>query len=311
MSEQMITFERNGTLHGTLSIPVSASESYPAILLLPGSGPLDRDGNVKRQSFNLYNQLAEFFTDNGFVTLRYDKRGIGRSDGEFVRAGFWDLVEDGKAAIHFLKEQSSVDPKRIFLLGHSEGCMLAPEIARDTDLAGLILVAGAAESMLEALYHQREQIVNDLKGMKGFKGKLIRLLRVDKKIAKQGTKFDDRIRASTQEVIRFQGVKMPAKWFREHYEYDVYEGLRQIECPVLAITGSKDVQVTPERVYEVPNLVKGVAEVHIVEGMNHMLRDQQVEANILQLKKVYKRVGEQPLSPTFLEIMKTWIQRHV
>ncbi len=134
---------------------------------------------------------------------------------------------------------------------------------------------------------------------------------MDKKIAKQGTKFDDRIRASTQDVIRFQGVKMSAKWFREHFEYDVYEGLRQVECPVLAITGSKDVQVTPARVYEVPKLVKGEAEVHIVEGMNHMLRDQPEEANMLQLKKVYKRVGKEPLSPAFLEIMKTWIQRHV
>ena len=115
MSEQAITFERNGTLHGTLSIPVSASGSYPAILLIPGSGPLDRDGNAKRQSFNLYNQLAEFFTDNGFVTLRYDKRGIGRSDGEFIRPSFWDLVADARAAVQFLQEHTLVDKQRIFL----------------------------------------------------------------------------------------------------------------------------------------------------------------------------------------------------
>ncbi|TWI56019.1 alpha/beta hydrolase [Halalkalibacter nanhaiisediminis] len=311
MSEQAITFERNGTLHGTLSIPVFESESYPAILLIPGSGPLDRDGNVKRQSFNLYNQLAEFFTDNGFVTLRYDKRGTGRSGGEFIRAGFWDLVADARAALQFLQEHTLVDKQRIFLLGHSEGCMLAPEITRDKGIAGLILVAGAAESLLEALTYQREQIVNDLKAIKGFKGKLIRLLKMDQKIKRQGVKFDKKIRTSTQDVIRSQGVKLSAKWFREHFEYDVYEGLRQVECPVLAITGSKDVQVTPEHVYEVPKLVKGETEVHIIEGMNHMLRDQPEEANMLQLKKVYKRVGEQPLSPTFLEIMKTWIQRHV
>ena len=198
-----------------------------------------------------------------------------------------------------------------FFLGHSEGCMLAPEIARDKGIAGLILVAGAAESLHEALTYQRERIVNDLKAIKGFKGKLIRLFKMDQKIERQGVKFDKKIRTSTQDVIRSQGVKLSAKWFREHFEYDVYEGLRQVECPVLAITGSKDVQVTPARVYEVPKLVKGEAEVHIVEGMNHMLRDQPEEANMLQLKKVYKRVGKEPLSPAFLEIMKTWIQRHV
>ncbi|MFC0558992.1 alpha/beta hydrolase [Halalkalibacter alkalisediminis] len=315
MKEREVQFKSISGMNifGTLTQPTSMDQRRPAILLVPGSGPLDRNGNGKRksQTLNLYNQLASFLTEQGFITLRYDKRGTGKSEASFMETGFWDLVEDARAAIQTLKEEPAVDPKRIFVIGHSEGGILAPEIVKGHNLAGLILVAGAAQSLPEALAFQREQTVQELKNVKGIKGKLLSLFNVGEKAEKQGQKFDQKILRSTKDVVRYQGIKINAKWFREHATYNIYEGLVEIDCPVLAVTGSKDLQVMPERVYETVKYTKVETEAHIVDGMNHMLRDQADDVGILQLKKAYKDVGSQPLSPPFLELVKMWLNKHV
>ncbi|WP_332691842.1 alpha/beta hydrolase [Halalkalibacter lacteus] len=311
MTEKEIQFGEKNQIFGTLTYPETSPIALPAILLVAGSGPLDRNGNGKGQTLHLYDQLATFLTNQGFITLRYDKRGTGKSEGVFAKMGFWDLVNDAKAAIHYLKKQSIVDRNKIFVLGHSEGCMLAPEIAKGEDLAGLLLVAGAGASLEDALTYQRGQIVESLQEQKGVKGKLFSLLNVAKKAEKKGVKFDKKVRSTKKDVIRYQGVKIPAKWFREHYEYDVYSGLAQVSCPILAVTGSKDVQATPDKVREVASYTKVETETHVIDGMNHMLRDQMEEVGILQLKKVYKNIGEKPLSPVFLEVVKQWLNRHV
>ncbi|GAE36263.1 alpha/beta hydrolase family protein [Halalkalibacter akibai] len=313
MREKEIQFGTAPKIFGTIMYPSLADEKKPAILLIPGSGPIDRNGNGKKknQKLNVYNQLAHFLTENGFITLRFDKRGTGKSNASFIEAGFWDLVADGRAAVDVLKQQQEVDSNKIFILGHSEGCMLAPEIAKGNDIAGLILVAGAAQSMHEAMIFQREQSVKELQNIKGFKGKLISLLKVPQKAAKQGQKFDEKVLKSEKDVIRYQGIKINAKWFREHFQYNVKSGLEDVECPILAITGSRDVQAQPEKVFEIAQYTNVETDAVIVEGMNHMLRDQEEDLGILQIKRVYKDVGNQPLSKELLDSLKKWLTQHV
>ncbi len=288
-------------------------KKLPAVLIVPGSGPLNRDGNGKRkgQKLNLYNQLAHFLTEKGFVSLRYDKRGTGQSEESFIETGFWDLVEDAREAVDFLKQDQNVDPKKIFVLGHSEGCMLAAEISKENDLAGLMLVAGAAQSLAEALVYQREQSIQELKKLKGIKGKLLSLFNVAKKAEKQGQTFDQKVLNSKKDVIRFQGVKINAKWFREHFQTNVYQSLAEVDCPIFAVTGSKDLQATPERVYEIVKHTNVETEARIIEGMNHMLREQNEDYGILELKKAYKNVGEKPISKELLESLESWLMKHV
>jgi pimeloyl-ACP methyl ester carboxylesterase len=313
LREREIEFGKGHKVYGTLTIPSPSAENMPAVLLIPGSGPLDRNGNGKRKNLtlNLYNQLAMFLTEKGYVTLRYDKRGTGKSGASFIEAGFWDLVEDARAAIQFLKEEPLVDSNKIFVLGHSEGCMLALEVVKDHAIAGLLLVAGAAQSMNEAIMFQRDKSVTELKNLKGLKGKLLSFINIAAKAEKQGQKFDQKILASEKDVVRFQGIKINAKWFREHYQYDVYKGLNQVECPILAVTGSKDLQATPERVYDTVKYTNAETEAYIIDGMNHMLRDQEENYGILQLKKAYKNVGNKPLSPALLQLLKKWLDKHV
>jgi alpha/beta superfamily hydrolase len=313
MTEKEIQFGEKGQLAGSLSFPETSPVALPAILIIAGSGPLDRNGNgtKKGQMLHLYNQLAAFLTECGFVVLRYDKRGTGKSSGDFIKTGFWDLIDDAKAAVHFLRDQPIVDRNKVFILGHSEGCMLAPEVAKGEDIQGLIFVAGAAQSLADAQNYQRELIVDSFQKTKGLKGKLIRLLNVTDKVKKQGQKFDRKVSMTKRDVIRYQGVKINAKWFREHYEHDVYQSLAEVTCPILAVTGSKDVQATPNQVYEVKKYTTVETETHIIKGMNHMLRDQDEDANILHLKKVYKSIGEKPLSKELLTVVKSWLDRHV
>ncbi|MFC0469247.1 alpha/beta hydrolase [Halalkalibacter kiskunsagensis] len=313
MTEKEVQFGKSNQIFGTLTYPETSPIALPAILLVAGSGPIDRNGNGKGkgQLFHLYDKLAAFLTDQGFITLRYDKRGIGKSEGVFGKTGFWDLVHDAKAAIHYLKQQPIVDRNKIFLLGHSEGCLLAPEIEKGEDLAGLVLIAGAGQTLEEALGYQRGLVVRSLQEQRGVKGMLLSLLKVAKKAEKQGVKFDEKVRSSKKDVIRYQGAKIPAKWFREHYQYNVLSGLSQVTCPILAVTGSKDVQATPEKVHEITSYTNVDTETRIIVGMNHMLRDQADDAQILQIKKAYKNIGEKPLSPAFLEVLKKWLNRHV
>jgi uncharacterized protein len=102
VNEQLISFQSSGnTLNGTLALPDYSQEKYPAVLIIQGSGKLDRDGNDSKGKFklNLYKQLAQFVASLGFITLRYDNRGVGQSEGDYIAAGMWDLVHDAQNAI--------------------------------------------------------------------------------------------------------------------------------------------------------------------------------------------------------------------
>ncbi|WP_017729189.1 alpha/beta hydrolase [Halalkalibacterium ligniniphilum] len=310
MERREVVLEGEVPISGTLTLPNGGATHAPAILLLAGSGRIDRDGNGRGARLNLYNQLAERLTDLGYVTFRFDKRGTGKSGGRFVETGFWDLVEDGNRAVRFLQSQPFVKNGDVLVLGHSEGCMLATAMARDVSLAGLILASGAVESLNDAMVFQRTQMKEDVKQAAGFKGKLLRLLKVGEKVEKQGERLTKKVTETDKDVIRQMGMRVSAKWFREHFAFDVREALKHVTCPVLAITGEYDVQVTPERVHEIHELVQGKSEAVVVPKVNHMLRDQEEQLSILDLKKAYKKVGDKPISEEFMIALSRWLEKN-
>ena len=199
------------------------------------------------------------------MTLRFDKRGVGKSDGEFLKTGMWDLVSDIESTITYLKEQPFVDPENIILAGHSEGCMLATVVNARTPVNGLILLTGAAESLEEATKRQREIAYKELKEQKGIKGKLMRLLNVEKRGEKQMEKIKGKMMNTEKDTIKVGFKPMNAKWFREHFQHDIYKDLQQVTCPVLAIAGDKDIQADPERAKRISDYVKGDSEVYVIK----------------------------------------------
>lgn len=216
MKEEQITITSEFDLAGTITTPENESTNYPGVLILPGSGESDRDGNNGGVDMNFYKDLADFFTANGCVTLRFDKRGTHGSEGEKLTRGLWDMVDNGLAALHYLKQHPSVDPSKVIILGHSEGAILAPAINKLEPVSGLILLSGGAMSLNDINAWQREKAYQGLHNAKGLKGWLFRTFNLVEKVKKKNEGFDLRILHSKEDVIKYAGQKFPAKWMREH-----------------------------------------------------------------------------------------------
>jgi uncharacterized protein len=298
-------------LKGTLSIPTNGEEKAPAILIIQGSGKMDRNGKINEKfDLKLYRQMAEYLTSLGFINLRYDKRGVGESDGDFLATGLWDFVDDAQSAVQFLKSLPNVDSNQIIVLGHSEGCMIGTAVAAREQLGGLILIAGAVERLNEALRRQRDIATEDIINAKGFLAYLLRLIGTHNKVEKQAQKFLDKVLSSSEDVIKVNLVKTSAKWMREHFTYNVREDLAQVTCPVLAITGARDIQANPEVLKDLPLYVKGDAQFHIVENMGHSCKYINLTSTMFTAKKDILAEAMLPIHPELETLLKNWLQEH-
>lgn len=306
--EYEVAINSEFTLRGTITKP-KADGKYAAVVIIAGSGEIDRDGMIvtlKLES-NIYKDLAHVMSRHGVVTLRFDKRGVGKSEGEFQKTGMWDLVNDIEAMITYVKEQPFVDPENIILVGHSEGGMLATVVNARTPVDGLILLTGAAESLEEATKRQREIIYKELKEQKGIKGKLMRLLNIEKRGEKQAQKATEKMINSKKDIVKIGFKPMNAKWYREHFQHDIYKDLQQVTCPVLAIAGDKDFQANPEKAKRIGDYVQGDSEVHVIKNMNHTLKYFEGDFKALQFKKIYAEGADKPLHPELEGIIVNWM----
>lgn len=309
-NSQEITVQSAFPLSGTLTIPSEARTAHPAVLIISGSGKGDRDGNLKNLQMNMYKDLAEFLTAKGFVTFRYDKRGTYQSGGNFLEAGLNDLIEDAAACVKFLQSHPSVNSDQVLILGHSEGALIAPAVCKKVPVSGLILLAGGAKSSKELSDWQKAMAYVEMDHAKGFKGWLFRVLNATEKAKKQDKKIFEKIVATEQSVMRVQGIKINAKYLRETMAYNTADYLQEVECPVLAITGDKDVQVPPEDVKLIAELVRGEAEWHIIPQMNHLMRKYEGNHTMLGLMKEYKTLADQPLDQDMLDKIEEWLEKY-
>jgi uncharacterized protein len=304
MKEQDIIFKSGEIeLAGSIAFPDSAGP-HPAVLLIAGSGKLDRNENNPKLRLNILYEISRYLAENGIASLRYDKRGVGLSQGDYMMSGVSDNVLDARAALDFLKQQKNIESKKIFLLGHSEGAFISVNMAGSkADVAGIVLLAGGAQSGEAVLKWQASEIA---KGMKGIYGWIIRTFHID--ICKAQQKQMDKIKTSKKDCVRIQPlVKINAKWFREFMDYDPAVDLRRITVPVLAITGSKDFQVDPNDLVLMQKMVKAPFESRLIDGMTHMLRVEEGKADISMYKEEIKRPVEQKV----LEEVTAWIKKQI
>jgi len=304
MQEHEIRFKSGEIdLAGTLALP-SSNGPFPAVLFITGSGPIDRNENHKKLHLNIFDDISHYLAENGIASLRYDKRGTGDSQGDYWKTGFYDNSQDALAALQYLKLQNNIQKENIFILGHSEGALQAMRLTGGgTEVAGIILLAGGAQSGEAILKWQAIQIA---KGLKGINGWFIKILHID--ISKAQQKQIDRIKKSKQDYFRSQLVaKINAKWFREFMDYNPAEDLQRITVPVLAINGSKDIQIDSSDLDRMANLIKAPFEPHLIPNMTHLLRIEEGDAAISKYKKELKK----PLEPMVLEIVLQWMQRRI
>ncbi|RSK26780.1 alpha/beta hydrolase [Bacillus sp. HMF5848] len=304
--EKEIQFKSDILLKGTLTLPENVTN--PAIVvMLHGSGPVDRDENAKQGTINAFKYLADFFANQGIASLRYDKRGVGESEGSYFESGMWDLVNDGVAAVRYAKSLIGINHEKVLLLGHSEGCSLAPAVNKQESVAGMMLLAGQADNVRKATEMQIKIFEKDVQEMKGLLGGILRFLKLHKKAAKKQAKLFEEILASNKAVIRKNGAKVNAKWLREHFNYDNSNDLANITCPIIAITGNKDIQVNPDHVNIYKEKVSGPSVGYIIENMNHILRDQPEPTSIVKMKSIYKNGFTKPLHHELYTKLNKWL----
>src|SRR5712691_5734789 len=157
--EEVAYDNKQGHSHlvGTLTLPRSGGP-FPAALLITGSGQQDRDEAL--MGHRPFLVLADYLTRRGIAVLRVDDRGVGGSTGEVARATTEDFAGDVLAGVAYLKTRKEIDPKRIGLIGHSEGGVIAPLCAaRSRDVAFMVMLAGTGLPGEEILYRQGELIL--------------------------------------------------------------------------------------------------------------------------------------------------------
>ena len=293
-----VTFPSSGAnLAGSFTTPAGPGP-FPSALLLSGSGPLDRDGNHKRIRLNVSRDLAAELAEAGWASLRYDKRGVGASEGDYLSAGFFDELADAEAGRDWLLARDDV--ASVVVIGHSGGAVQAVELAgRLPAIAGAILLATSAKTGEETLRWQARQMGE--KVVPGPMRALMRLFRTD--MLKQQDKAIAKLKATTTDVARINMVKTNAKWMREFMAYDPLPSLRVATSPMLAITGAKDVQVDPADLAVVAETASN-AQVLEVPDVDHILR---YEAGLVSNPRHYGRQIEKPIDPRVTEAILSWL----
>lgn len=287
-------------LAGTMTVPAGAGP-HPVALLLPGSGPLDRDGNHRRLPLAVSRDLAAALATIGIASYRYDRRGVGASEGRFLHTGFHDAVDDAAAAHHALATTPGLDPGRIFLVGHSEGALTAAALAaRGADVAGLVLLAATARRGDEALRWQAARLLPTLPRPVRL---LLRLTRTDlvAKIARN----HDRIRATRSDVAWIGGQRLNARWFREFLDHDPRRDLARVRAPVLAVTGEKDLQADPDDLTVIAAAAAGPVEIHRLPDITHVLRRQPGAPSL----RAYRTEVRGPVDPAITALVTDWLAR--
>lgn len=300
MTDTQVTFRSSGvTLAGTFTRPAGVGP-VPGVLILPGSGRLDRHGNHRRLRLDISRQLAVALHDTGLASLRYDKRGVGASGGDFLATGLHDNVADARAAVTALGAQPGIDPRRLYVLGHSEGAILAiaalaGEAAR---VAGAILLSPTARPGADVLRWQAEQVADDLPAPVRA---ILRLLRVN--LVARVARNHERLRATTTDVARLGGVRVNARWFREFMAYDPTPDLIRLKVPVLAVAGGKDLQAPPQDLGTIAALLGDHARTVLIDDLSHLLRSQPGPATL----RSYRRDVTRPVDPRVIAAITDWL----
>jgi pimeloyl-ACP methyl ester carboxylesterase len=256
-AEEEVTFanaKANVTLAGTLTTPHGPGP-FPTVLLVVGSGPHDRDESLAGHRPFLV--LADALTRGGLAVLRYDKRGIGASNGDYGAATTDDFASDADAAIAFLKTRHELNLKKFGVIGHSEGGLIAGVLAaRSPQISWIVLLAAPGLNGEETLLLQ-SKLIAEASGLSdeqitaslAFDRHAYALVRHEHDTATLEKKLNDLVHASGMSdslpppALQSQIRLISSPWFRFFLDYDPVPTLRKITCPVLALDGDKDLQV--------------------------------------------------------------------
>lgn len=267
-----------GTAHplkGTLTLPENASGLLPSVVLVHGSGSSDRDETVF--GYKTFRDLAWGLAKQGIAVLRYDKRTYTFAQqyaGE-ASAGLTvkeETVEDAVLAAKLLKQDSRLDPGRVYLAGHSLGGMLAPRIdAAGGNVAGLILLAGSPRKLWEIVYDQNMAGIQAMSDSDPRKAQNAALVDAELQKAKALSSMSAQQAAQAEPVLG-----LPASYLLEMQQQDTAELAAKLTKPVLVLQGADDFQVYADKDFvQWKEVLKHnpSAEFKLYPGLNHFFVD--------------------------------------
>lgn len=327
-----ITFQNkkdNISLGGTLTLP-SKEGKFPVVVLISGSGAQNRDSELLGHKSFLV--IADYLTKRGIGVLRFDDRGVGESKGDRNIATTKDFATDVSAAVEYLKTRKEISIKKIGLIGHSEGGIIAPMVAANSkDISYIVLLAGTGIPGDELLIQQTYLVgkaagmsEEDLKETQADNAKIYDIIKTEKNLEIAKQRLTAIIQASFDElpadqkpsqdeintVISQQIAMIASPWFQYFVTYNPSLILKDVKCPVLVLNGEKDVQV-PSKIntQAIKNALEkgGNKKVTVVElpNMNHLFQEC-VTCSVDEYEKI-----EQTFSPIALAQIGDWIANQV
>lgn len=315
----------NLNLAGTLTLP-KKDGVYPAVILISGSGESNRNQEIMGHKPFLV--IADFLTKNGIAVLRYDDRGVGKSTGNHKIATTADFSTDALSAVEYLKSRPEIETKKIGLIGHSEGGVIAPIVAsKSKDVSFIVLLAGTGVRGDKLLLEQSKLILTamgtpevDIQKAKQSNSQLfqkvlesndLESLKVDlsqfvkDELKKDKSPLEQSGMDEKSYVKRITG-SLATPWMQYFIKYDPAPTLEKVKCDVLVLNGEKDLQVAADQ--NVPAitdaLTKGGNQKFTVKrypNLNHLFQECETGA-ITEYRNI-----EQTFSPKVLTDISNWI----
>lgn len=334
-SEEII-YNGNGLQYGgTITIP-QGNGPFPAILLITGSGQQDRDETIfDHKPFAV---LADVLTRDGFVVLRVDDRGKGNSTGDFVNSTTADFAKDVNTSVDYLKSRHEVNDKKIGLLGHSEGGMIAPMVATQrNDINFIILMAAPGVKIIDLITEQNAAVQKttgiDARTADNFKPYYRTILetalstpdtvQLQQKTVQSLNEFAANTDTTAlqalqiyypQDKLRYaqeinQAVTNP--WFKYFIQFDPQSYLTKLrKVKVLALNGSKDIQViSQQNLPAVRNsLIEGRTkrfDTKEMPGLNHLFQTC-IKCSVAEYAEL-----QETIAPVALQTITDWLNKNV
>jgi pimeloyl-ACP methyl ester carboxylesterase len=286
---------------GTLTMPKGEGRlRHPTVVLVAGSGPVDRDETVA--GIPIFAQLAGALAERGFMVLRYDKRGVGQSGGRTETVTLEDYADDVMAIMKWLGKRDDVDPRRMSVVGHSEGGAVAMIAAtREKKIASIVLVGATGSTGADLVLEQQRHQLD--------------LMKVPDAERQQKIDLQQKVQAAVITEKGWEGVPEEVRrqadtaWFKSLLQFDPARVMPQIKQPILIVQGDLDTQVPPHHAEQLAELARKrkkappIETVHL-PGVNHLL----VKATTGEVQE-YAQLTEKTITPDVATTIAEWLKR--
>lgn len=273
---EFVNEDANATLSGTITYPVNYNESQkiPIIVMVSGSGPQNRDSEIYEHKPFLV--IADYLARNGFATLRYDDRCVGKSTGRYQAETTREVAKDAALAVEYLRNTNRFS--KIGILGQSEGGSVAFMLGAEKLIDFVISMGGVGVQGDECLYQQGVAI----------------------------SKASGQVYPFTKEQLRdyLKGTMTP--WYEFFIDYNPAMDISKTSCPVFVMNGEKDLQVIASANVEAikNNLPENEkSKIKIYPGLNHLFQE-----CTIGIPTEYINI-EQTISPIVLEDIVDWLEQ--